>query len=54
MIAKKKFKNNLDSSKNRIIIIPQLNFIIEKGVDRRRENLPTVNKIILLIFKEDG
>src|SRR6266498_5870041 len=27
---------------------------MEKGVDRRRENLPTVNEIVLLIFKEDG
>ena len=27
---------------------------MEKGADRRRENLPTINKIILLIFKEDG
>ena len=27
---------------------------MEKKVDRRRENLPTANKIILLIFKEDN
>ena len=27
---------------------------MEKKVDRRRENLPTANKIILLIFKEDS
>ena len=27
---------------------------MEKGIDRRRENLPTTNKIILLISKEDS
>jgi len=27
---------------------------MEKGIDRRRENLPTVNKIILLIFEKNG
>ncbi len=27
---------------------------MEKEVDRRRENLPTANKIVLLIFKEDS
>ncbi len=27
---------------------------MEKGADRRRENLSTINKIILLIFKKDG
>ena len=51
---KEKFKNDLDSNKNRIVITPQLNLIIEKGADRRRENLPTANKITLLIPKEDG
>ncbi len=50
---KEKFKNDLDSNKNRIVITPQLNLIIEKGADRRRENLPTTNEITLLIPKED-
>ncbi len=27
---------------------------MEKGADRRRENLPTTNKIALLIFEENG
>ncbi len=27
---------------------------MEKGVDRRRENLPTANKITLLIFEKNG
>ncbi len=27
---------------------------MEKGVDRRRENLSMANKITLLIFKKDG
>ena len=54
MIAKKRFKNNLDSNKNRIVITPQLNLIIEKETDRRRENLPTTNKITLLISKENS
>ncbi len=51
---KERLKNDLGSSGSRIVITPQLNLIIEKGVDRRRENLPTVNKIVLLILKEDG
>ena len=54
MTAKERFKNDLDLNKNRIVITPQLNFIIEKGADRRRENLPTTNKITLLIFKENN
>ncbi len=54
MTAKERFKNDLASNKKYIVITPQLNLIIEKEVDRRRENLPTINKIILLIFKEDG
>ncbi len=54
MTAKKRLKNNLASNKKRIVITPQLNLIIKKGADRRRENLPTTNKITLLIPKEDG
>ena len=54
MTVKERLKNDLDSNKNRIVITPQLNLIIEKETDRRRENLPTTNKIILLIFKENG
>jgi len=27
---------------------------MKKKVDRRRENLPTINKITLLMFKEDS
>ena len=54
MIAKERLKNDFGSNKKRIVITPQLNLIMEKGVDRRRENLPTVNKIILLISKKDG
>ena len=54
MITKKKLKNDLDLNKNRIVIISQLNLIIEKGANRRRENLPTINKITLLMFKEDS
>ncbi len=54
MIAKEKLKNDLALSGGRIVITPQLNLIMKKEVDRRRENLPTTNKIVLLIFKEDG
>ena len=52
--AKERLKNNLASNRRRIVITPQLNLIIEKGVDRRRENLSIANKITLLIFEEDG
>ena len=54
MIAKERLKNDLNSNKNRIVITPQLNFIIKKRVNRRRENLPTANKITLLIPEENG
>jgi len=54
VIAKERFENDLGSNKSRIVIIPQLNLIIEKKINRRRENLLTTNKIILLISKEDG
>ena len=54
MTAKERLKNDLDLSRSCIVITPQLNLIIKKGVDRRRENLPTANKIILLIPEEDG
>jgi len=52
--AKEKLKNDLSSSEKYIIITPQLNLIIEKEIDRRREKLPTTNKIILLIFKKNN
>jgi len=52
--TKERLENDLDLSKNRIVITPQLNLIIEKGADRRRENLPTTNKIILLIPKKNS
>ena len=54
MIAKERLKNDLGLNKSRIVITPQLNLIMEKGVDRRRENLPTANKIILLISEKDS
>ena len=54
MTAKERFKNDFGLSGSCIVITPQLNFIMEKGVDRRRENLSTVNEIVLLIFEEDG
>ncbi len=54
MIAKERLKNDLVLNKRYIVITPQLNLITEKGVDRYRENLPTANKIALLIFKEDS
>jgi hypothetical protein len=38
----------------RIILSPQLRLIMEKGADRRRENLPTGNEVALLIPEEDG
>ena len=53
MIAKERLKNDLVSNKKRIVITPQLNLIMEKGADRRRENLSTINEIVLLIFEED-
>ncbi len=54
VIAKERLENDLGLNGSRIVITPQLNLILEKGVDRRRENLPTINKIVLLIFKEDS
>jgi hypothetical protein len=36
----------------RIILNPQIRLIIEKGADRRRENLPTVNEVAVLILNE--
>ena len=54
MTIKERLKNDLASNKRYIIIIPQLNLIIKKGADRRRENLPTVNKITLLISKKNN
>ena len=54
MIMKERLKNDLGSSGSRIVITPQLNLIIEKKINRRRENLLTTNKIILLISKKDG
>jgi len=54
VITKERLENDLVSSKRRIVITPQLNLIMEKGVNRRRENLPTINKIVLLIFEEDS
>ena len=53
MIAKERLKNDLDLNGSRIVITPQLNLIMEKEIDRRRENLPIINKITLLIFEED-
>lgn len=37
----------------RIILNPQLRLIMEKGADRRRENLPTGNEVALLIPEEE-
>src|SRR6266536_2072200 len=54
MTAKERLENDLASNESRIVITPQLNLIMKKEADRRRENLPTTNKIILLISKEDG
>ena len=53
MITKERLKNDLALNKKYIVIIPQLNLIIKKEIDRRRENLSTVNKIILLISEKD-
>ena len=38
----------------RIILNPQLRLIMEKGADRRRENLPTGKEVALLIPEEEG
>jgi len=51
--TKERLKNDLVSNKKRIVITPQLNLIIKKEIDRRRENLPTINKITLLIPKRN-
>ncbi len=51
---KERLKNNLVLNKKRIVITPQLNLIIEKEINRHRENLPTTNKITLLISKKDS
>ena len=54
MTAKERFENDLGLNRSRIVITPQLNFIMEKGVDRRRENLLIINKIVLLISKKNS
>jgi hypothetical protein len=36
----------------RIILNPQMRLIMEKGADRRRENLPTANEVAVLIPNE--
>ncbi len=54
MIAKKRFKNDLVLNKKYIVITPQLNLIIKKEINRRRENLSIINKIALLISKKDS
>jgi hypothetical protein len=36
----------------RIILNPRMRLIVEKGADRRRENLPTANKVAVLIPDE--
>jgi hypothetical protein len=38
-----------NSRLTRIVITPRLQLIMEKGADRRRENLPVVDEIALLI-----
>jgi hypothetical protein len=36
----------------RVLLNPQMRLIIESGADRRRENLPTSNKVTAIIPQE--
>jgi hypothetical protein len=42
-----------NSQLTRIVITPRLQLIMEKGADRRRENLPVADEIALLIPGEE-
>jgi hypothetical protein len=42
-----------NSQLTRIVITPRLQLIMEKGADRRRENLPVADEIALLISGEE-
>ena len=37
-----------------IILNPQLRLILERGADRRRENLPVVNEVAIIVPEEYG
>jgi hypothetical protein len=41
-----------NSQLTRIVITPRVQLIIKKGADRRRENLPVADEIVLLIPDE--
>jgi hypothetical protein len=36
----------------RIILNPRMRLIVEQGADRRRENLPTISKVAILILNK--
>ncbi len=38
----------------RVILNPQMRLILKKGVDKYRENLPTTNKVTIIIPDESG
>jgi hypothetical protein len=51
--ARKVLSEISNSQLTRIVITPRLQLIMEKGADRRRENLPVTNEIALLIPGEE-
>jgi hypothetical protein len=42
-----------NSQPTRIVISPRLNLIVKKDADQRRENLPVVSEVVLLLPGED-
>jgi hypothetical protein len=50
--AREVLSETSNSQLTRIVITPRLQLIIEKGADRRRENLPVADEIALLILGE--
>jgi hypothetical protein len=47
--AREVLSETSNSQSTRILIMPRLQLIMEKGADRRRENLPVADEIALLI-----
>ena len=47
--AREVLSETSNSQSTRIVIMPRLQLIMEKGADRRRENLPVADEIALLI-----
>ena len=53
LTAKERLDAAADREDTRVIPNPQLRLIMQKGADRRRENLPTTDELALLIPEEE-